>query len=41
MKYWTKIELIEVLNTNEIFFVKIKTGENKMGWIKACYVELY
>jgi hypothetical protein len=41
VKYWTKIEPIEIFSINGIFFVKIKTKENKIGWIKSCYIELY
>jgi hypothetical protein len=41
LKYWTKIELIEITNFNGIYCVKIKTEDNRIGWIKALYVEIY
>jgi hypothetical protein len=41
IKYWTEIEIIEIIRIEGIFFVKIKTKENEMGWIKASFIELY
>ncbi|MDR0320389.1 MAG: hypothetical protein LBI28_02710 [Treponema sp.] len=41
LKYWTIIEPMEIVNMNESILVKIKTKNNRIGWINARYIELY
>jgi hypothetical protein len=41
LKYWTLIELVEIVNMNGEYLVKIKTKDNRVGWINAYYIELY
>jgi hypothetical protein len=41
IKYWTKIEIIEIINIEGIFLAKIKPKEKETGWINAFFIELY
>jgi hypothetical protein len=41
IKYWTEIIPTEIIFENGVFFVKIKTKDNRIGWIKAMYIEIF
>jgi hypothetical protein len=41
LKYWTIVEPVEIINMNGKYLVKIKTRDNRFGWINAHYIELY
>jgi hypothetical protein len=41
LKYWTIIEPIEFVKINEEIMVKIKTKDNRIGWINGNFIELY
>jgi hypothetical protein len=40
LKYWTKINPIEIININGNIWVKIETKDNRVGWIKSQYIEV-
>jgi hypothetical protein len=40
LKYWTEIMPIEIISLNGNIWVKIKTKENKIGWIKSQFIEV-
>jgi hypothetical protein len=40
LKYWTKIEPIGFIKINEEIMVKIKTKDNRIGWINGNFIEL-
>lgn len=40
LKYKTEITPIEVIKIENNFWVKIKTYDNKIGWIKSQYIEV-
>jgi hypothetical protein len=41
IKYWTEIMPIEIIFINRKIWVKIKTKDNRNGWIKAMYIEIF
>jgi hypothetical protein len=41
LKYRTKIIPLEIISFNGNLWVKIKTKDDRIGWIKSCYIELY
>ena len=41
IKYWTKIIPIEIIFINGKFWVNIKTKDNRNGWVKAKYIEIF
>jgi hypothetical protein len=41
IKYWVKIIPVEIMTTDGNLWVKIKTKDNRLGWIKGNYIELY
>jgi len=40
IKYWTEIKPLEIISSDGIIWVKTKTKDNQLGWIKSHFIEI-